>query len=211
MTMADQASDGHRVLSDQDFYFSVDVETDGPIPGDYSMLSFAIVVAGYHDGHRFVSAEEPSVGYWELKPISDQFDRDAMSINRLDRQALTANGVDPRAAMKDASSWVLNHSQGRRPVMVGSPIGFDWMFMHWYFIKFLGESPFGHSSAFDLKTAISVRFDRPVAMSGRRNFPQWMGSDIQHTHNARDDAMKQAEEFQSIREWRGPSDAGDIN
>src|SRR5512133_818869 len=33
-----------------DVYFSADVETDGPIPGPYSMLSFALVPAGVFDG-----------------------------------------------------------------------------------------------------------------------------------------------------------------
>src|SRR5262245_56668885 len=33
-----------------DVYFSADVETDGPIPGPYSMLSFALVQAGRFDG-----------------------------------------------------------------------------------------------------------------------------------------------------------------
>ena len=36
-----------------DTYFSADIETDGPIPGPYSMLSFAIVYAGTFDGNIF--------------------------------------------------------------------------------------------------------------------------------------------------------------
>jgi hypothetical protein len=36
-----------------DSYFSADVETDGPIPGPYSMLSFALVYAGSFDGAKF--------------------------------------------------------------------------------------------------------------------------------------------------------------
>lgn len=36
-----------------DIYFSADIETDGPIPGPYSMLSFALVFAGEFDGIRF--------------------------------------------------------------------------------------------------------------------------------------------------------------
>jgi hypothetical protein len=36
-----------------DIYFSADVETDGPIPGPYSILSFAMVYAGRFDGSRF--------------------------------------------------------------------------------------------------------------------------------------------------------------
>ena len=37
-----------------DVYFSADVETDGPIPGPFSMLSFALVYAGAYDGNKFV-------------------------------------------------------------------------------------------------------------------------------------------------------------
>jgi hypothetical protein len=36
-----------------DAYFSADVETDGPIPGPFSMLSFALVYAGSFDGRKF--------------------------------------------------------------------------------------------------------------------------------------------------------------
>ena len=36
-----------------DVYFSADVETDGPIPGPFSILSFALVYAGRFDGGRF--------------------------------------------------------------------------------------------------------------------------------------------------------------
>ncbi|MGE3671704.1 MAG: hypothetical protein AB7K71_18685 [Polyangiaceae bacterium] len=45
-----------------DVYFSADVETDGPIPGPYSMLSFALVYAGSVDGRRF--QRPPSDDRW---------------------------------------------------------------------------------------------------------------------------------------------------
>jgi hypothetical protein len=38
-----------------DVYFSADVETDGPIPGPYSLLSFALVYAGRFDEKKFES------------------------------------------------------------------------------------------------------------------------------------------------------------
>lgn len=41
-----------------DIYFSADVETDGPIPGPYSMLSFGIVLAGTFDGDKFQAPEK---------------------------------------------------------------------------------------------------------------------------------------------------------
>ncbi|TDP99352.1 MULTISPECIES: hypothetical protein [unclassified Leifsonia] len=190
-------------LSEEDVYFSVDVETDGPIPGEYSLLSFAIVEAGIHNGVRYLGPEEPETGYWELKPISDKFEHEALEVNRLDRTRLARDGDTPEVAMRSAAEWIRNRSSGRRPVMVASPVGFDWMFMHWYFVRYCGASPFGYSSGFDLKTAISVRFDRPVAQSGRSSIPRWMESHVPHSHDPRDDALKQAQEFQAIREWQG--------
>lgn len=40
-------------IAQPDLYISADVETDGPIPGPYSMLSFGLAVVGSYDGHRF--------------------------------------------------------------------------------------------------------------------------------------------------------------
>src|SRR5690348_15336620 len=69
-----------------DVYFSADVETDGPIPGPYSMLSFALMYAGAFDGTTFYKppAYDRSL-YIELKPISSQFEQEALNVNGLDR------------------------------------------------------------------------------------------------------------------------------
>lgn len=32
---------------------------------------------------------------------------------------------------------------GKQPVFVGFNAGFDWSFVNWYFLRFLGENPFG--------------------------------------------------------------------
>jgi hypothetical protein len=54
-----------------DMYFSADVETDGPIPGPYSMLSFALVYAGSFDGKEFGHPKNFKENFYrELKPIS---------------------------------------------------------------------------------------------------------------------------------------------
>jgi hypothetical protein len=189
----------------QDTYFSVDIETDGPIPGLYSMLSFAVVQAGYHDGRKFVPIESGSEKYWELRPISETFDPEALRVNGLDRSRLSVEGALPELAMSQADQWIRNRADGRRPVMVASPAAFDWMFMHWYFTTYVGGSPFGYSSCFDVKTAISVKFDRPIAMSGRERLPGWMRSTLPHSHNALDDAREQAQLFANLLEWRGLS------
>lgn len=188
----------------EDAYFCVDVETDGPIPGEFSLLSFACVVAGFHDGRRFQAPEKYDDGFYaELRPVSDRFEEAAMKVNGLDRSKLIRDGLNPEDALKQLSSWIWEHSGGRRPIMVASPAGFDWSFMHWYFVRYLGESPFGYSGLFDVKTALAVRFDRPVAKSGRKNVPAWLRSELPHTHNALDDAKEQARIFCNLMDWRG--------
>src|SRR6185312_14751076 len=83
-----------------DVYFSADVETDGSIPGPFSILSFAMVYAGAFDGETFY--RPPTYDnrfYVELKPISDRFEPEALRINGLDREMLVHNGRDPKVAM----------------------------------------------------------------------------------------------------------------
>jgi hypothetical protein len=73
----------------RDVYFSADVETDGPIPGPYSMLAFALVYAGTFDGEEFrTPAEYRDTFYRELRPISENFQPEALRVNGLDRRGL---------------------------------------------------------------------------------------------------------------------------
>lgn len=188
-----------------DAYFSVDVETDGPIPGPYSMLSFAIVFAGTYDGTLFKRPlNYESVFYQELKPISSEYEPEAMSVNGLNRDALLEFGTDPAIALTDAANWINYQCAGASPVLVAFPLSFDWTWLYWYFIRFSKVgSPFNHSRCFDIKTAISVKSRIPISASGRRNIPLQLRSSKNHTHHAIDDAIEQAEVFANVFEWEG--------
>lgn len=188
-----------------DVYFSADVETDGPIPGPFSMLSFALVPAGTFDGRTFVrpSSYEESF-YSELKPISDAFEPEALRVNGLDRARLTAQGAEPQVAMKQAADWIREHARGGRPVLVAYPLSFDWSWLYWYFVRFAQGSPFEHSRCFDLKTAFAVKAHVPIAGAGRSRVPDHLRGSHKHTHNALDDAIEQAQLFANIFEWAGP-------
>src|SRR5437868_15503120 len=86
-----------------DAYFSADVETDGPIPGPFSMLSFAIVYAGSFDGRRFQRPENyDQIFYKELRPISENFQEEALRVNGLDRARLCVEGESPDKVMREA-------------------------------------------------------------------------------------------------------------
>ena len=188
-----------------DAYFSADVETDGPIPGPFSMLSFAIVYAGTFDGQRY---ERPSkydrVFYRELRPISSQFQDEALKVNGLDRDRLCKEGQLPQEAMTDAYRWVSDACAGANPVLVAYPLCFDWSWLYWYFVSFSSEgSPFGYSRCFDIKTALSVKGRIPVCRAGRARLDPSLGSNRAHTHHAIGDAIEQAEIFANIFEWEG--------
>lgn len=182
-----------------DVYFSVDVETDGPIPGPYSMLSFALVPAGRMDGDHYTPPQNYYDRFYvELKPISEQFEQAALAVNGLDRDRLSREGADPSEAMRDAADWLRARCAGGEPVLVAYPLGFDWSWIHWYFVRFVGTSPFKHSRAFDLKTAVAVTEGIPISRAGRSRLPQSLMSDHAHTHHAADDAIAQAEIFAKL-------------
>lgn len=187
-----------------DVYFSADVETDGSIPGPYSMLSFALVVAGRYDGETFhrPARYDESIEV-ELRPISESFQPEALRVNGLDRQRLLVEGEDPAVAMSRVARWVRDRAGGGFPVLVAYPLAFDWTWLYWYFERFAeGGSPFKHSRCFDLKTAFAVKSKRPLSKAGRESLPPSLRSQRAHTHRAIDDAIEQAEIFANVFEWK---------
>jgi hypothetical protein len=188
-----------------DVYFSADIETDGPIPGPYSMLSFALVYAGTFDGTDFVRPDQyRSSFYKELQPISNAFEPEALSVNGLDRDRLCREGATPETAMTEACKWIKDIAGSGRPVLVAYPLSFDWSWLYWYFVRFSKEgSPFKYSQCFDIKTALAVKARIPIAEAGRARLDFSLTSHHEHTHHALDDAIEQAEIFANVFEWEG--------
>jgi hypothetical protein len=175
-------------------YVSTDIETDGPIPGANSMLSFASVA---YDG------EGRALGSFEanLETLPDAVpDARTMEWWRTQPEAWAACRQDlraPAAAMADYDRWL--QSLSGRPVFVAYPLLFDMMFVYWYQIRFVGRSPFGHSGI-DIKTmayaALGLRSYRDAT---KRSMPaDWFG-ETPHSHVALDDARGQGELFFNIR------------
>jgi len=186
----------------EDVYFSADIETDGPIPGPYSLLSFAIVVAGRRNDGRFERpANLDAVFYRELRTISDRYEPEALQVNKLDRERLIREGADPADAMTEAAAWVRRMAGAGQPVLVAFPLSFDWTWLYWYLTNFSRDgSPFGHSSCFDIKTAFAVKSRLPISAAGRSRLPVELQAPIPHTHHAVDDAREQAEVFARLME-----------
>ncbi|GAB3427339.1 3'-5' exoribonuclease domain-containing protein [Flindersiella endophytica] len=188
-------------------YFSVDVEADGPIPGPYSMSSFGMAVAGVFADGGFTPADPArETFYAELRPISDTFDPRAASVSGLDRASLLRDGRDPHEAMNACARWVVEVAAGRYPVFAAYPLGFDWMWMYWYFLRFADAgSPFDYSRAFDMKTMYALKAGLPISQAGLTKLPDFLRSTRTHTHNALDDAIEQADILANLFVWSGGS------
>jgi len=113
----------------------VDVESDGPIPGDYSLVCFGTVVV------------EPSLSktfYGRTRPISTRYDAKALAVSGFSRAEHEAFD-DPKAVMERFAAWTEQVCKGR-PRFVSDNNGYDWMWVCWYFHHFLDRNPFGYSS-----------------------------------------------------------------
>lgn len=179
----------------RDCYISVDIEADGAIPGVFSMLSLGAAVVGRHH-----LADDPTACFYiELQPISARFDEAAMKVNQLDRGRLEREGAAPALAMARFEAWVCEAASDAKPVFVGFNATFDWMFVHWYFVHFLGRSPFG-IAGLDIKAYAmgSLGLERWSDTTKRNLDRRFLATDV-HTHHALDDAREQAEIFSRLR------------
>lgn len=162
----------------------VDVETDGAIPGDYSMISFGAVLVDEKLDRTF---------YGKLKPISEKYNPQALAVSGFSR-AETETFDDPKTVMTDFKNWIAANSKGR-PIFISDNNGFDWMFICWYFHHFIQENPFGYSSRRLADLYCGLEKD---------TFAQWKHHrKTAHTHNPVDDAMGNAEVLLMMKKEMG--------
>jgi hypothetical protein len=161
-------------------YVMVDIEADGPIPGDYSMVCLGAVVVDAGLGRTF---------YGRLKPISEQWAPAALAVSGFSREE-TLGFDDPARVMEDFAGWIRNAVKGR-PMFVSDNNGFDWQFVNWYFWHFTGENPFGHSS-----TNLGSLY-KGMVRDMSQNFKHLRRT--RHTHDPVDDARGNAEALLAMK------------
>ncbi|WP_067061828.1 exonuclease [Roseateles chitosanitabidus] len=172
-----------------EIYISTDVETDGPIPGPHSMLSLgaAAYTADKHLLSTFsanletlegASPHPKTAAWWATQP-------EAWAACRCDLES-------PEAAMRRYVAWIA--TLPGKPVFVGYPAGFDFLFVYWYLIRFTGDSPFSFS-ALDIKSYAMAVLKTEFRASTKRNMPKSWFDPLPHTHVAVDDAVEQGALF----------------
>ena len=176
--------------SNNEAYISVDSETDGPNPYDYSLLSIGACTI----------FEPQSSFYVELKPINDNSIPEALAISHLSLAKLSERGEEPAVAMSKFETWVKEVTPDEhRPILVAFNAPFDWMFVNDYFHRFMDRNPFGHS-ALDIKAYYMGLNNVSWSDTSMRNVGQRYLGDRQLTHHALSDALDQAEIFKLILE-----------
>jgi len=165
-------------------YFMVDIESDGPIPGDFSMICFGAVKV------------EPSLSvsfYGQLKPISEKWIPDALQVSGFSREeTLVFN--EPKEVMANFAKWLVENSQGK-PIFISDNNGFDWQFINWYFHHFIGNNPFGFSS-FNLGSLF-----KGIVKDTSLNFKHLRRT--KHTHDPVDDAKGNSEALITMKQEMG--------
>jgi hypothetical protein len=165
-------------------YIMVDIESDGPIPGDYSMISFGAVLVDEALDKTF---------FGKLKPISDKYIPEALAVSGHSREETQAFD-DPAKVMNDFAKW-LKETCRDRAIFIGDNNGFDWMFICWYFHHFTGSNPFGFSSQNLGSLYKGIERDTFVTFKHLRK--------TKHTHNPVDDAKGNAEALLAIKKNYG--------
>ncbi|MGW4893355.1 3'-5' exonuclease [Kitasatospora sp. NPDC004240] len=179
-----------------ELYIAVDVEADGPIPGPYSMLSLGMAVVG-----------RPDLGFYtELRPISEEFVPEALAVSGLDRDRLLREAPSPEDAMRAAARWVNGLRRIGRPVFLAGPAVWDGMYVHWYFTRFTGRSPFGPTgSGIDLRSYWMGRTGGEWSSTRKTAILDELGLTLPHTHHAGEDARELAQIFEAVQAHHHPT------
>jgi DNA polymerase III alpha subunit (gram-positive type) len=165
-------------------YVMIDVESDGPIPGDYSMVCFGAIIV------------EPNLTlsfYGMLKPISEKWIPEALAVSGFSRDQ-TLDFEDPKTVMVNFSTWLKDNGSGR-PIFVSDNNGYDWQFINWYFHHFTDGNPFGHSSM-NLGSLY-----KGMVKDTSKNFKHLRKT--AHTHHPVDDAKGNAEALLAMKNELG--------
>ncbi len=169
-------------------YISVDIETAGPVPSEYALLSIgACRVDNYEEGI-----------YIELQPDKPGLTQEALAIHGLTHDYLKENGLPPGEAMARFRDWIEAAVPAPgRPIFVAFNAPFDWMFINDYFHRYLGKNPFGHT-AIDMKAFYMGQWGVSWHETTMKRVTSRYGGTQELSHNALQDAVDQAIIFRQM-------------
>ena len=173
---------------------SVDIETSGPIIGRHSMLSLGACLV---DDVAATFART-------LQPISAEAEPAAMQIIGRSLDDFTKSGMEVSRAMREFAAWIGSVRTSHDPVFVGFNAAFDWGFVNWYFLTYVGENPFG-IAPLDIKAYYAGLTGVEWKDTRSSKIPERFKPISRHTHDPLEDAIEQAAMFARMRTAYRPS------
>ncbi len=118
------------IVDDLHTFISVDIEAAGPIPSQYALLSIGACTL----------TQPRRTFYAELIPDKDQTDPHSLEVHGLDLARLAREGLRQKKRCVRFAAWLAEVvPPGRKPLMVGFNLPFDWMFINDYFLPLPGK------------------------------------------------------------------------
>ncbi len=172
-----------------EIFVSTDIETDGWVPGQNSILS--IGSAAFFCDKTFIDAfsvnlktlpesspNPESMAWWQTQPKA--------------WQACRENCQEPQNAMREYHKWLCQLPG--QIIFVAEPLVFDFMFVDYYLQRFAGNNPFGFASI-DIRSYIMGMKNLDFSDSKLNALPKKWFDNLPHTHIAIDDAIEQGTLF----------------
>jgi len=209
-----------------EIYISIDIEADGPIPGDNSMLSLGAaafildpkVTDPKCEVHTYLMADgRCTCPGWSITgrfqanlealpgatPNHDTMQWWSTQPDAWD--ACRKNLQPPEQAMAKFKAWVIEIAKDGPVVLAGYPVTYDFNFVYWYTIHFCGfPAPFGFQGL-GIKTLAADRMGCSYKHATKKNMPKrWFVGAPKHTHEALDDAIGQGVLLMNILKERSP-------
>lgn len=142
---------------DEEILVSFDGEFTGLIPGLNSLISLGMVAYTF-DGNEIGRFK---VNMFELE--GSERNPDTMewwAKHEHAWQLATHEPVDPLEGMQQLREWL--KALPGKPKLMGWPLPVDFMFVYWYYVRFLGEMPPFLYDGIDIKSVAMVVLDKPT-------------------------------------------------
>jgi len=162
--------------------FVIDVEADGPIPGEFSMIEIGIVVLP--DLKTFTR---------KIRPISKNWVPEALMVSGFSREE-TMKFQAASAATLEFVNFIEENADEKRSTMWSDNPAFDWQFVNYYSHLFVGRNPLGFSAR-RIGDLWAGFVKNPKTQNEWKDFRK-----TPHDHSALNDAVANAEALLEIFE-----------
>lgn len=159
-------------------YIVVDVESDGGLLGEHSMVCFGAVLVDKE-------GKLDKTFYGQTAPISEKYNPDALAVSGFTR-AEHEKFDNPALVFQNFHAWVVENCKGT-PILISDNNGYDASWINYYFLKYRNVNPFGWSSRRIGDLFCGFFNDARYQWKKHRK--------TRHTHHPVDDAKGNAEAF----------------